>query len=76
MAEQLLTAEIRADWAEALDEFTAQVYPIFQRRGVILDTALVLWELNKLNNRLQHIVDMLEAPCDCERCKGDDDDEC
>jgi hypothetical protein len=54
----LVQARVVDSWGEFLDNFLAETYPtIFEPRGINLQTALLLWKLNALENQLL---------CDCD----------
>lgn len=47
-----LTEANQYDWRQFLDEFEEQVWPLFCKHGFTKGEALLIFELNKMNNEL------------------------
>lgn len=61
---QILPTEVdEVYWREFLTQFEEQIYPIFKNKGYSLGEALIVWQLNKAFNTLDHIEEHL---CDNE----------
>ena len=52
--------ETEVSHIEFLSEFEDEVWPIYQRRGLTKDTALLAWQLNNIQNTLLRIRDAVE----------------
>lgn len=47
-------------WRVYLRHFKEEVYPVFQEHGFTLGEALMNWEINRMKNALNRLVDILE----------------
>lgn len=52
--------DVLDSWREVLDEFDTVVWPLFASRGYTKDTALLVWHLNPIKNRLTEVVELLD----------------
>lgn len=55
----------QSSWAEYLDDFIENIYePVFKPRGVSLDAALILWEVDHVRRRCESIARNTAEPAD------------
>lgn len=47
-------------WHEHVEAFKRDVFPLFAEHGITFADAMILWELNSLNNGLRAVQELLE----------------
>lgn len=51
----------KAGWHDHIEAFKHDVFPLFAEHGLTFAEALILWELNTVNNGIRSIHDELEG---------------
>lgn len=46
-------------WREVLLDFEDVYHPVFRRRGISRDAALLVWQINKLKNAVHDVTDAI-----------------
>lgn len=68
-----LTSDEKESWIAHIEDFKTIVYPIFARHGIPLADALIIWDLNRMNNRLRDLTSMVEQSIAEDSGDADDD---
>lgn len=63
----LLRESDEVEWREYVTQFADEVWPIFSARGVAFGEAFMIWQLQRMYNRVSAIEDILLGERDSER---------
>lgn len=56
-----VTEENEISWINSLSDFDEKVWPLFEKHGYTKDAAHLMWFLNRVVNKLDEVVDVLES---------------
>lgn len=62
--EERSSAVDKSGWHAYIDDFVRDAFPLFAEHGIPKGEALIVWEMNRIQNELRHIKDILEEELD------------